>query len=148
MPRAHPVKVTLAQRGETQRACAAAVHVSPQTLNGVLNGSRAPWPALRRRLADHLGREEADLFPDVNAAGAIVTMLGMLFLFVIVALGSVALPPDVMTLPQAAKRLGLGAKAAYEQAARGQFPGAFRVGRNRWRVSVPKFEREVHGTEP
>ena len=57
-----------------------------------------------------------------------------------------ALPPDVKPLSWAAERLGIGDSTAYRLAPLGQIPGAFKVGAQ-WRVSVPKFQREVHGTE-
>ncbi len=58
----HPVKVALAERGQTQRAFAPAVGVSPGVLNHILNGRAEPWPALRRRIAQALERPEAELF--------------------------------------------------------------------------------------
>jgi hypothetical protein len=57
---------------------------------------------------------------------------------------TVALPDDVATLAWAAERLGIGESTAYRLAPLGQIPGAFKVGAQ-WRVSVPKFMREVHG---
>lgn len=54
------------------------------------------------------------------------------------------LPPDLITIPQAARRLGIASKTAYELAARGELPGAFRLGR-RWRVSVIRLEKHIHG---
>jgi len=60
-----------------------------------------------------------------------------------------ALPDDVKPLSWAAERLGIGESTAYRLALLGQIPGAFKIG-SQWRVSVPKFLREVHGsgTEP
>ncbi len=59
-----------------------------------------------------------------------------------------SLPDDVALLSWAAERLGIATSTAYRLAPLGQIPGAFRVGAQ-WRVSVPKFTREVHGeTEP
>jgi transcriptional regulator with XRE-family HTH domain len=67
MPRkTHPVKVAIAARGETQTELARAVGVSPGTMSGVLNDHVRPWPALRRRVADHLGVPAADLFTDAD----------------------------------------------------------------------------------
>jgi hypothetical protein len=57
-----------------------------------------------------------------------------------------SLPDDVKPLSWAAERLGIGDSTAYRLAPLGQIPGAFKVGAQ-WRVSVPKFQREVHGTE-
>ena len=57
---------------------------------------------------------------------------------------TVALPEDVKHLSWAAEQLDIGESTAYRLAAAGQIPGAFKVGAQ-WRVSVPKFEAEVHG---
>lgn len=54
------------------------------------------------------------------------------------------LPPDLLTVPQAAQRLGIGANLAYRMAEAGELPGAFRVGRH-WRVSVVRLERFING---
>lgn len=51
---------------------------------------------------------------------------------------------DLMSLEQAAPMLRVSRSMAYRLAARGEFPGAMKVGRL-WRVSVPKFRRIVHG---
>lgn len=53
---------------------------------------------------------------------------------------------DLITLPQAANRLGISARTAQRLAAAGEFPGgaAIRVGR-KWVISVPKLERALHG---
>jgi transcriptional regulator with XRE-family HTH domain len=67
VPKVHVVKVELAKRGESQRACAISVGVSPPVLTQVLNGHRSAWPALRRRLADHLGKDETELFAPAEA---------------------------------------------------------------------------------
>ena len=58
-----------------------------------------------------------------------------------------SLPDDVKPLSWAAERLGIAESTAYRIAPQGGIPGAFRVG-SQWRISVPKFEREVHGIEP
>ena len=57
-----------------------------------------------------------------------------------------ALPADVGRLSWAAEQLGIGRSTAYRLAESGQLPGAFKIG-GQWRVSVPRFLREVHGTE-
>jgi hypothetical protein len=54
------------------------------------------------------------------------------------------LPDDVELLPWAAAQLGISTSTAYRLAPLGQIPGAFKVGAQ-WRVSVPRFLREVHG---
>jgi excisionase family DNA binding protein len=46
----------------------------------------------------------------------------------------------------AAEALDIGLSTAYRLAEVGHLPGAFKVG-GQWRISVPKFLREVHGTE-
>jgi len=56
------------------------------------------------------------------------------------------LPTDVETLPWAAEQLGIGKATAYRLAAAGQLPGLFRVG-VQYRISVPRFLREVHGED-
>lgn len=60
----------------------------------------------------------------------------------------VDLPPDLLSLPAAAARLGIGRTTAFELARAGKFPGdaAIKVGA-KWRVSVPKLERYLHGQE-
>lgn len=52
--------------------------------------------------------------------------------------------PDLMTVPEAARRLGIHPDTAYRLARTGQLPGALQVG-TRWRVSVPRLERALHG---
>jgi len=64
LPEVHPVKIALAERGETQTACARAVGLVPPLLTQVLNGHRRAWPSLRQRLAEHLDRPEDELFPE------------------------------------------------------------------------------------
>jgi excisionase family DNA binding protein len=56
-------------------------------------------------------------------------------------------PVDLITVPAAARRLGLHQDTAYRMARNGSFPGdaAIRLGTRRWRVSVPKLERYIHG---
>jgi hypothetical protein len=56
------------------------------------------------------------------------------------------LPRDVEHLSWAAEELDIGTSTAYRLAENGQLPGAFKAG-GQWRVSVPRFLREVHGTE-
>jgi excisionase family DNA binding protein len=57
---------------------------------------------------------------------------------------TVVLPSDVRTIAWAAARLGISVSTAARLARAGKLPGAFRVG-SRYRISVPRFEREVHG---
>lgn len=53
---------------------------------------------------------------------------------------------DVKPLSWAADKLGIAVSTAYRLAETGQLPGAFKVGAQ-WRISVPRFLREVHGDE-
>lgn len=52
--------------------------------------------------------------------------------------------PDLLTVPQAAAKLGLHPDSAYRLARAGKLPGAIQVG-SRWYVSVPRLERHLHG---
>lgn len=56
------------------------------------------------------------------------------------------LAADVALVPWAAQQLGIAISTAYRLAAAGQLPGCFRVGAQ-YRISVPRFLREVHGVE-
>ena len=58
-----------------------------------------------------------------------------------------SLPDDIALLPWGASRLGISVSTAYRLAESGQMPGAFKIG-SQWRISRPKFEREIHGTDP
>ena len=53
-------------------------------------------------------------------------------------------PPDLLTVPEAARRVGVHVDTLYRLVRTGQFPPAVRVG-SHWRVSVPKLERYLHG---
>jgi len=55
------------------------------------------------------------------------------------------LAADIRSLAWAAEQLGIGVSTAYRLAPTGAIPGAFKVGAQ-WRVSVPKFMAEVHGS--
>lgn len=55
-----------------------------------------------------------------------------------------AWPADVQSIEWAAHRLHIGVSTAYRLAGAGKLPGVFKAG-GQWRVSVPRFEREVHG---
>jgi excisionase family DNA binding protein len=52
--------------------------------------------------------------------------------------------PDLITIPEAAKRIGLHADTLYRLCRAGQFPPAVQIG-SRWRVSVPRLARYLHG---
>ena len=54
---------------------------------------------------------------------------------------------DLISIPDAAHRLGLHPDTLYRLCRTGQFPPAIQIGA-RWRVSVPKLERFLHGTLP
>ena len=53
-------------------------------------------------------------------------------------------PPDLITIPAAARRIGKHRDTLYKLAATGEFPPAVRIG-SRWLVSVPRLERFLHG---
>ncbi len=57
-----------------------------------------------------------------------------------------SLPDDVKPLTWAAEQLGIGLSTAYRLVGTGQIPGAFKVG-GQWRVSVPRFLADVHGSD-
>lgn len=54
--------------------------------------------------------------------------------------------PHVVSVPDAAKLLGISKDLAYDLARRGELPGAFQLGR-RWLVSLIKLRVAVHGAE-
>jgi excisionase family DNA binding protein len=58
----------------------------------------------------------------------------------------IAADPNVLSVAQAAQRLGISKDLAYELARRWELPGAFRLGR-RWRVSAVRLALAVHGSE-
>lgn len=51
---------------------------------------------------------------------------------------------DLISIPDAAGRIGLHADTLYRLCRTGQFPPAIQIG-SRWRVSVPRLERYLHG---
>lgn len=57
-----------------------------------------------------------------------------------------ALPHDIKTIGWATSELGIAPSTAYRLAESGQLPGAFKV-EHQWRISVPKFRREIYGDE-
>jgi excisionase family DNA binding protein len=54
--------------------------------------------------------------------------------------------PHVVSVPEAARLLGISKDLAYDLARRGELPGAFQLGR-RWRVSLIRLRAVVHGPE-
>jgi excisionase family DNA binding protein len=52
----------------------------------------------------------------------------------------------MLSVPQAAERLGISKDLAYELVRRGELPGAFRLGR-RWLVIAVRLGLTVHGSE-
>jgi len=54
------------------------------------------------------------------------------------------LAPDLISIRQAAERLGLHPDTLYRLARTGHFPPAVQIGA-RWVVSVPRLERFLHG---
>jgi transcriptional regulator with XRE-family HTH domain len=57
MARVTRLKVLLAERGETQRAFAEKMGVTPGVMAHVANGRVAIWPALRTRIVAELGED-------------------------------------------------------------------------------------------
>ncbi|MGP8063342.1 MAG: helix-turn-helix domain-containing protein [Acidimicrobiales bacterium] len=53
---------------------------------------------------------------------------------------------DLISVPEAARHLGLHAETLYRLCRRGQFSPAIQIGK-RWRVSVPRLERYLHGVD-
>jgi len=53
---------------------------------------------------------------------------------------------DLITIPAAAQIVGMHADTLYRLARSGQFPPALQIG-SRWRVSVPRLERYLHGDD-
>ncbi len=54
---------------------------------------------------------------------------------------------DTMSVEEAARRLGIGRTLAYELSARGELPGAIRLGR-RYVVAVPRLDEALGITSP
>ncbi len=54
--------------------------------------------------------------------------------------------PDLILMPEAARRLGMHRDTLYKLARTGQFPPAVRIG-SKWLVSVPRLERFLHGEQ-
>lgn len=52
--------------------------------------------------------------------------------------------PDLISIPEAARRLGLCPETLYRLSRSGQFVPAVKIGKS-WRVSVPRLERFLHG---
>lgn len=52
--------------------------------------------------------------------------------------------PDLITVPEAARRIGLHPDTVYRLCRTGQFPPAIQIA-SRWRVSVPRLDRYLHG---
>jgi excisionase family DNA binding protein len=53
------------------------------------------------------------------------------------------LPVDLISIPEAARRVGLHVDTLYRLCRTGQFSPAIQIGA-RWRVSVPRLERYLH----
>ena len=56
------------------------------------------------------------------------------------------MPTDLISIPEAARRIGLHAETLYRLCRSGQFSPAIQIGK-RWRVSVPRLERYLHGED-
>lgn len=57
-----------------------------------------------------------------------------------------SLPADVELLPWAAEQLGVSKGTIYRLAQAGKVPGLFKIGAQ-YRISVVRFNREVHGQD-
>ena len=53
---------------------------------------------------------------------------------------------DLISVPEAARRIGLHADTLYRLCRTGRFNPAIQIG-SRWRVAVPKLERYLHGND-
>jgi excisionase family DNA binding protein len=53
-------------------------------------------------------------------------------------------PTDLISIAEAARRIGMHRDSLYRLARTGHFPPAVQIGA-RWRVSVPRLERFLHG---
>jgi len=51
--------------------------------------------------------------------------------------------PDLISIPEAARRVGVHSDTLYRLCRTGRFPPAIQIG-SRWRVSVPRLERFLH----
>jgi len=51
---------------------------------------------------------------------------------------------DLISIPETAGRIGIHVDTLYRLCRAGRFPPAIQIGA-RWRVSVPKLERYLHG---
>lgn len=54
--------------------------------------------------------------------------------------------PDLISIPETARRIGLHPDTLYRLCRTGQFGPAIHIG-GRWRVSVPRLERYLHGDD-
>ena len=54
--------------------------------------------------------------------------------------------PDLISVPETARRIGLHADTLYRLCRTGKFSPAIQIG-GRWRVSVPRLERYLHGED-
>lgn len=55
-------------------------------------------------------------------------------------------PDDLISVPTAAKRVGVHPESLYRLIRHGDFPPAVKIG-SRIRISVPRLERYLHGDE-
>jgi excisionase family DNA binding protein len=53
---------------------------------------------------------------------------------------------DLISIPEAARLIGMHADTLYRLARTGQFPPALQIGA-RWKVSVSRLERYLHGRD-
>lgn len=60
----HTFRAELKKRDLTVHAIARRADITPQSLYGALNGHNAFWPGWKKRIAEALDLDVADLFPE------------------------------------------------------------------------------------
>lgn len=58
------LKAEMKSRGISRNKLALLARIAPSDIYGVFNGTRPLFPAWRRRIADALGMDEDELFPE------------------------------------------------------------------------------------
>lgn len=69
MRQPHPVKGLIVARGQSLKDAAVECGYSPDVFRNVLNRQVAAWPEFRRRVTEHFGQPEDDLFLADDADG-------------------------------------------------------------------------------
>lgn len=54
-------------------------------------------------------------------------------------------PDDLLTIPQAAARLGISVNTCRRMVQKGELPEAIKVSPRKWAISAPRLERRLHG---